>query len=631
MRIRGLFLIAGVFLIYACASHQASKPTVTPPTEKGAETTATQQAVSAADAMVFLERVEDELLRLWSTAERAAWVRQTYITDDTAVIAAKAHEELMAYTAKVAAEATAFDKLDLSPSVRRRLKLLKLSLTLPSPPDAKQRSELAGLATELDNIYGRGKFCDEKLAKSWKRLAKAKALPKDNCLALGQLKLIIAKSRNYDDLLAAWKGWRTIAPPMRAKFERYVELGNAGARSLGFNDLGELWKSNYDMSPEAFEAEVDRLWSQVKPLYQDLHCYTRTRLQKTYGKKNVPDGKALPAHLLGNMWSQSWENIQSILLPERSAAIDLERTFAQKKIDEQEMVRYGERFFTSLGLTKLPETFWQRSMFVKPSDREVVCHASAWDVDYESDLRIKMCIRKNGEDFNTIHHELGHNYYQYYYRQQRPLFRNSANDGFHEGLGDTISLSVTPSYLVKLGLLNRAPTNDLNTLMERALGKIAFLPFGILIDKWRWDVFSGKITPANYNKAWWDLRTRYQGIAAPVERSEQDFDPGAKFHIPANVPYTRYFLAHILQFQFHRALCKISGHEGPLHKCSIYENKAAGERLKAMMEMGMSEPWPKALEALTGEKKMDASAILAYFKPLHDWLKKQNQGQQCGW
>jgi peptidyl-dipeptidase A len=298
------------------------------------------------------------------------------------------------------------------------------------------------------------------------------------------------------------------------------------------------------------------------------------------------------------------------------------------------MVRTGEAFFSSVGLAPLPQTFWERSMFAKPRDREVVCHASAWDVTSSGDLRIKMCIQVNEEDLVTIHHELGHNYYQRAYLAQPFLFQNSANDGFHEALGDAIALSVTPGYLETLGLVKEVPRDEkglVNVQMKDALEKIAFLPFGLLMDRWRWDVFSGKTRPEGYNAAWWELRRKYQGVAPPVQRSEADFDPGAKYHIAANVPYTRYFLARILQFQFHRALCRIAGWKGPLHACSIHGNKEAGRRLEAMMAMGQSRPWPDALEALTGERRMDASALAEYFAPLQEWLDHENKGRKCGW
>jgi peptidyl-dipeptidase A len=588
-------------------------PTQTPPKASEGEPTVD-------GARAFMDRVEADLLRLWVERDRANWVKATYIIHDTEILAAASDEKVMAYVSRAAAEAVKFDKLGdkLPYDVRRKIQLLKRSLSLPAPGDAKKRAELARIATFMDSTYGKGKYCPPRL--------------KGKCLKLGQMTEILAKSRKYDELLDVWKGWRTISPPMRARFERYVALANEGARELGFDNLGDLWKSGYDMPPAAFEAEVQRLWSQVKPLYNDLHCYVRAKLQRRYGKKRVPGGKPIPAHLLGNMWSQEWTNIFDLVAPQPGrGGVKLERILKAKKTDERGMVRYGEAFFVSLGLSKLPKTFWERSMFKRPRDRDVVCHASAWDVDFVDDVRIKMCIKINGEDFATVHHELGHNYYQYYYRNLPALYRESANDGFHEALGDTISLSVTPPYMVKIGLLRRVPKTGLNPLMRRALEKVAFLPFGFIIDKWRWDVFAGRVKPADYNKSWWELRTRYQGIEPPVARSEKDFDPGAKYHIPANVPYTRYFLAAILQFQFHRALCKLVGHKGPLHTCSIYDSRAAGERLRKMMEMGQSRPWPEALKVLTGEDKMDATAILSYFAPLHEWLKEQNKGKKCGW
>jgi peptidyl-dipeptidase A len=423
---------------------------------------------------------------------------------------------------------------------------------------------------------------------------------------------------------------------MRKRYDRMVVLANEGARDMGFSDVGAMWRAGYDMPPDAFGAELDRLWNQVRPLYVSLHAYVRTQLVKKYGPGVVRADAPIPAHLLGNMWAQHWDNIYPLVAPPNAdPGYDLTEILKARKTTPREMVRYGERFFMSLGFPALPTTFWERSMFTKPADRDVVCHASAWDVDLVDDLRIKMCIEIKDEDFSTIHHELGHNFYQRAYNTQSFFYRDSANDGFHEAIGDTIALSVTPEYLKKIGLLETVPpaSADLGLLMHRALNKVAFLPFGLLIDKWRWGVFSGKISPADYNKAWWDLRRQYQGIAPPVARSEADFDAAAKYHIPANVPYARYFLADILQFQFHRAMCRQAGYTGPLHRCSVYDNKEVGARLNKMLAMGKSRPWPEALEVLTGEKQMDATAILEYFAPLKKWLDEQNKasGAKLDW
>jgi peptidyl-dipeptidase A len=388
------------------------------------------------------------------------------------------------------------------------------------------------------------------------------------------------------------------------------------------------------MPPDAFAADIERLWGQVKPLYESLHAYVRARLGAVHGESLVPPDKPIPAHLLGNMWAQDWSNIYPLVAPpDADPGYDVTALLKARSFDARGMVRAGEGFFTSLGLEPLPPTFWERSLFTKPADRDVVCHASAWDLDNEQDLRIKMCIEITAEDFNTIHHELGHNYYQRAYRGQPFLFRNSANDGFHEALGDTVALSITPAYLKRIGLLDRdpAPGSDTALLLRMALDKVAFLPFGLLIDQWRWKVFSGAIAPADYNRTWWDLKLRYQGVAPPVPRGEADFDPGAKYHVPANVPYTRYFLADVLQFQFHRALLRKAGYSGPPHKGSIYGNKAAGAKLEAMMALGQSRPWPEALHAMTGEKRADASAMMEYFAPLKAWLDAQNRGKKVGW
>ncbi|EPX56392.1 Peptidyl-dipeptidase A precursor [Cystobacter fuscus DSM 2262] len=606
------------------AASSEAAPGATPATvpPQSATTQADLASLTAEDARQFATRVNDELKRLWVKQATADWIKSTYITDDTERNSASVNEEVMAYLSQAIPQAARFkDVKGVDAESARVLRLLRLSSMLPAPNEPAQRAELASIAAKLEGLYGKGKYCGKD--------------GKGACKDLGELSDVMATNRDYNTLLEAWVGWHTISQPMRPLYERLVTLSNAGAQEIDFKDTGALWRSNYDMPPEAFEQEAQRLWGQVKPLYDDLHCYVRARLAKQYGEDKVPAGKAIPAHLLGNMWAQEWNNIYGLVEPYKGQpSLDVDAELKKQKYDALRMVKLGEGFFTSLGLKPLPETFWQNSQFTKPRDREVVCHASAWDVTYNNDLRIKMCIKPTEEDLVTIHHELGHNYYYTYYYKLPVLFQQGANDGFHEAIGDAITLSITPSYLKQMGLLKDVPTGEkglINLQMKDAMEKVAFLPFGLLVDQWRWEVFSGRVKPADYNASWWALREKYQGVRAPVERSEKDFDAGAKYHVPANVPYTRYFLARILQFQFHRALCQAAGHQGPLHECSIYGNKEAGKRLQAMLELGASKPWPEALAALTGQRDMDASAMLEYFTPLRRWLQEQNKGQQCGW
>lgn len=577
-------------------------------------------APTADEARQFLERAESELLQLSNEASQAAWVQSTYITLDTEALAAKANQRLITAGVRLAKEASKYEKAALPPELQRKIKLLKLAITLPAPSDAAEAAEMTKLAAGLESAYGKGKYCPSGEG--------------NKCLNIDEITRIMASSRDPKQLLDVWQGWHSIAPPMKKDFARVVEITNKGARELGFADTGALWRSGYDMPPEEFARELDRLWEQVKPLYEQLHAYVRWKLREKYGPEAVPEKGPIPAHLLGNIWAQQWDNLYPLLAPKGAdPGYDLTAILKRRNTTPVDMVKYGERFFTSLTFEPLPPTFWERSMFTRPRDRDVVCHASAWDVDNVEDLRIKMCIEINADDFNVIHHELGHNFYQRAYNRQPFLFRAGANDGFHEAVGDTIALSVTPEYLVKIGLLDRAPdaSKDLGLLMARALDKVAFLPFGLLIDQWRWKVFSGEVKPGQYNRAWWELRRKYQGVAPAGERGEEFFDPGAKYHVPANVPYTRYFLAHILQFQFHKALSDAAGCKGPVHRCSIYDNKEAGRRLKEMLEMGASRPWQEALEKVTGSRQMDATAIRAYFQPLEDWLAEQNKGRPVGW
>lgn len=566
----------------------------------------------------FMRDAEARMLALGVDGARTDWVKSTYITDDTELLAAQADQKATDAQVALIKEAQRFNGIAMPSDLARKFQLLKVSLTVASPADPKKSAELSQIIASMEGTYGKGKYCK----------------PNGKCLDLEDLSRILATSRNRAELLDAWKGWRTISPPMRKPFERYVELANEGARQLGFADTSALWRARYDMPPEEFSAEMDRLWDQVRPLYLSLHTYVRKRLREQYGASVVPAHGPIPADLLGNMWAQEWSNIYPLVAPPNAdPGYDLTAILKDKHTEPLQMVHYGENFFRSLGFAPLPATFWERSLFVKPRDRDVVCHASAWDIDTQNDVRLKMCVEITAEDFRTVHHELGHNFYQIAYENQPLLFRDGANDGFHEAIGDTVALSITPEYLVRIGLLQQAPdaSRDMGLLMARALEKVAFLPFGLLIDKWRWEVFSGQIPPGKYNQAWWDLRLKYQGIAPPVARSEEDFDPGAKYHVAANTPYARYFLADILQFQFHRALARIAGCHEPLHRCSVYDSKVAGERFHQMLALGASEPWPQALQTLTGESRMDASAILDYFAPLKKWLDEQNRGEQEGW
>jgi peptidyl-dipeptidase A len=577
---------------------------------------------TAAEAKAFVDDADAKLLKLSTDAQQADWVKSTFITDDTEAIAARANQVLSSVQTDLAKQATRFDGVTVPDDVRRRLLLVKLYAVVPAPPDPAENEELTRILASLEGTYGKGKWC------------RPGATGKDECLDITALERLMAESRDPKALRDAWMGWHAIARPMRKDFARYVELGNKGARGLGFEDLGVLWRAKYDMPPGDFARELDRLYDQLKPLYVSLHTYVRRRLRERYGAEAVPERGPIPAHLLGNMWAQTWDNVYPLVAPkDADPGLDLTARLVAKGMDPRGMTKAGERFFTSLGFPPLPGTFWERSLFTKPADREVVCHASAWDIDFAEDLRIKMCIQVTGEDFRTIHHELGHNFYQRAYNRQPFLFRDSANDGFHEAVGDTVALSVTPAYLKQIGLIDAEPdpSKDVGLLLQMALDKVAFIPFGLLIDQWRWKVFSGEITPANYNAEWWRLREKYQGVSAPSPRTEQDFDPGAKYHVPANVPYMRYFLADILQFQLHRGLCRAAGQTGPLHRCSVYGNAQAGERMKKMLGMGVSRPWPEALQAVTGESRMDATAMLDYFAPLQKWLDEQNKGQTPGW
>ncbi len=575
---------------------------------------------SAETADEFVARLNKEVGEIALELNAAGWTQATYITVDTQLLSARANERFLAAFSRWIDEAKKFEGQPMSPASKRTIELLKLGVPAPAPNDPAKRAELATLLAGMEAKYGSGKYCPS---------------GPDSCKDETQLKNVMANSRDYDELLDAWTGWHNTARATRPDYVRVVQLANEGARALGYRDTGAMWRSGYDMPADEFTAEASRLYGQVQPLYEQLHCYARTKLAKKYGEDKVPSGKPIPAHLLGNMWAQQWDAVFDLLEPYPGVSnLNVDKALVEQGYDEVRMTKSAESFYTSIAFPALPQTFWERSMLRQPKDRDVQCHASAWHMDAKEDVRIKQCIQPTHEELRTIYHELGHIYYYLWYKDQPIMFQGGAHDGFHEAVGDTITLSMTPSYLAKIGLVPSAVESReamINQQMKMALEKIAFLPFGKMIDEWRWKVFNGEVTPENYNTAWWALRERYQGVSPPVARTEQDFDPGAKYHVPGNVPYTRYFLSFIIQFQFHKALCEAAGHKGPLHECSIYGNTEAGKRFGAMLAKGVSVPWQDALYEITGTRQMDGSAILDYFAPLQAWLKEQNKGQQCGW
>jgi peptidyl-dipeptidase A len=583
----------------------------------GADQATAERAPTAADAAAFIAEAEEEFRVFGEESARTNWVYSTYINYDTEWLVTKVSQRATEMAVRYAAEARKYDGLTLPDDQRRKLERMKLGVRLPAPQEPGAAQELAEISTRLNSAYSTGHIAFE-----------------GRTVSQNETEVLMRTLTDPPKLAEVWTKWHDTAAASKADYARMVEIANEGARDLGYADVGAMWRSNYDMTPDAFAAEVDRLWGQVKPLYDALHCYVRAGLNRKLGDAVVPLDQPIRADLLGNMWAQEWGPIfPSVAPPQADPGIDLTKLLVAKDYDAEKLVKTGEGFFTSLGFDALPETFWERSLIVKPADREVVCHASAWDVDNKEDLRIKMCTEVAADDFRTVHHELGHNFYQRAYMEQPPLFQGGANDGFHEAIGDLVALSITPEYLEQIGVLDNVPdaSKDLGLLLQRALDSVAFLPFGLLIDKWRWQVFAGELTPATYNEGWWDLRTRYQGVRPPQAGPADAFDAGAKFHIPNNTPYMRYFLARILQFQFYKAACDQVGWQGPLHRCSFYGSKKTGAKLNAMLEMGASRPWPEALEAFTGSQTIDGSAIVAYFAPLKAWLDEQNAGATCGW
>ncbi len=642
---RLLIPAAAMLLLAGCGKSEAPDAVTTAPTESGP---------TAAEADAFIAKYNDDYRKMYPDIVAAQWVQANFITDDTQLLASRANERSLGFSGEIAQKAKPFYALkDLKPETARALTLIRVGASAPENP--AEREEVAKLGSKMEANYGTGKWC------------KKSAAGNEECLTLQAIEKVIDNvelKNSPAEIAEAWAGWHATAKPIRKDYVRFIELQNSAAKASGFPDMGEMWRAGYDMSPTEFAAETERLWGQVKPLYEALHCNVRSKLNAKYGEAVVPKNGLIPAHLLGNMWAQQWSNLYPLMEPYKGVSdLDVSAVLKSHRDGEYKallagfkgkptakdlaelerradaaaavkMTQVAEEFYTSIGFPALPKSFYEKSLLSQPRDRDVVCHASAWDLNLAGDVRIKQCIESNEEQLSTIHHELGHVYYYLMYNHLPPIFQGGAHDGFHEAIGDTITLSLTPTHLQKIGLVKDVKTDDkatINAQMKLALDKITFLPWGKLVDNWRWKVMNGEIKPTDYNAGWWKLRADYQGVSPPIARTEEDFDPGAKYHIPGNTPYTRYFLSFVVQFQFQKALCDAAGFKGPLHECDIYGNKAAGEKFMAMLKEGASKPWPETLEKLTGTKKMDASAIVEYFAPLMGYLKQQNEGQACGW
>ncbi|XP_020754572.1 angiotensin-converting enzyme isoform X2 [Odocoileus virginianus] len=575
-----------------------------------------------AEARKFVEEYDRRSQVVWNEYAEANWNYSTNISTDNSKLLMEKNLQMANHTVKYGTWARKFDVTNLQNATMKRI-IKKIQDLERAALPVKELEEYNQILLDMETAYSVASVCHKN----------------GTCLRLEpDLTKLMATSRNYQDLAWAWKSWRdNVGRSILPFFPKYVELTNKAARLNGYQDGGDSWRSMYEMP--FLEEELEQLFQELQPLYLNLHAYVRRALHRHYGPEVINLEGPIPAHLLGNMWAQSWSNIYDLVAPFPSAPkMDATEAMIKQGWTPLRMFKEADNFFTSLGLLPMPPEFWNKSMLEKPTDgREVVCHASAWDFFNGKDFRIKQCTSVNMEDLVVAHHEMGHIQYFMQYKDLPVTFREGANPGFHEAIGDVLALSVsTPTHLHKINLLSSGDggyEEDINFLMKMALDKIAFIPFSFLVDQWRWRVFDGSVTKENYNQEWWSLRLKYQGVCPPLARSQDDFDPGAKFHIPASVPYVRYFVSFIIQFQFHQALCQAAGHQGPLHKCDIYQSKEAGKLLADAMKLGFSQPWPEAMRLITGQSNMSAAAMMTYFKPLLDWLVTENgrHGEKLGW
>lgn len=632
-----------LLLALSLSSLSACRPEPTPtPTSPPAEAEAPTPAA-------FLARVDAELRDRWIETTAAQWLSANTASPEAerlATLAEHRDRRLHAAWRRQAARWSGHGVAD--PLQRRQLERLQRPPLLPLPADPGQSARLLALTAQLEGGYVAAAACQGRAP---------------SCRPLSKLEQVLAGERDYPAQLQAWREWLTAVAPLHAPFRAAVELANAGARRHGQPDLGALWRSRYEQPPAKLQARVEALWRQLAPLYRQLQCYAGHRLRAEYGDRGTLEGGLLPAHLLGDPWQQDWTNVWDLLVPYPQAASPDVTDALQRRADRLRRTalaqagngslqarflaaRAGERaaaralvadaegFYTGLGLPPLPERFWQYSRFLRPLEAPASCAASTWNLDLAGDVRVQLCLGQTEGDFLTAAHELGHAHYERAYRDLPAWLQDGANDAFHEAVGDIAMLAMTPRWLHSAGLA-AAPGHDhharINAQMRIALARLPRLAAALALEHWRWGVFAGRIPAAQDNRAWWTLKARYQGVGPAEPRPADGFDVGAKYHVAAYRPYLRYFLAGVLQFQFHQALCAAAGQHGPLSDCEIAGDRRAGQHLQAMLASGARQPWPQTLQAFTGHDDFDAGPLLDYFAPLAQWLAEQNRGQDCLW
>nr|UJP38391.1 angiotensin-converting enzyme 2 [Taphozous melanopogon] len=590
------------------------------------------QSTTEEQAKTFLEKFNSEVEVLSFESSLASWNYNTNITDENVQKMSEAGDKLSAFYEEQYKLAKTYPLQEIQNlTIKRQLQVLQQND--PSVLSADKSKRLNTILNEMSTIYSTGKVCNPNN-------------PQECLLLAPGLENIMQKnSSDYNQKLWAWEGWRSeVGKQLRPLYEEYVALKNEMARGNNYEDYGDYWRGDYETlgtdgynySRNQLIEDVERIFAEIKPLYEHLHAYVRAKLMAVYPSRISPTG-CLPAHLLGDMWGRFWTNLYPLTVPfGQKPNIDVTNAMVNQGWDAERIFKEAEKFFVSIALPNMTEGFWKNSMLTEPSDgRKVVCHPTAWDLG-QGDFRIKMCTKVTMEDFLTAHHEMGHIQYDMAYSTQPYLLRNGANEGFHEAVGEIMSLSVaTPKHLKAMGLLPpdfyEDKETEINFLLKQALNIVGTLPFTYMLEKWRWLVFKGEIPKEQWMKKWWEMKRKLVGVVEPLPHDETYCDPASLFHVANDYSFIRYFTRTILEFQFQEALCQTAQHKGPLHECDISNSTEAGSKLLQMLKLGKSEPWTSALEEIVGIKNMDVRPLLNYFEPLFTWLKDQNKNSFVGW
>lgn len=567
------------------------------------------------EAQTFLDKYNNEYRTLYTAASEGQWKVNTHIVEgDTmnAYNSAKAEEAMAKFTGSLENinKATEFLKHEKNLSdlqVRQLKKVLYLAAANPESESEKVNELIKAGTSQTEALYGY-KFM----------MNGQEVTPND-------IDSMLTDVMDTNSRRMAWEASKEVGKSLKPGLIKLRDLRNEVVQGLGYPDYFNFQVSDYGMTTDEMMALLKQFNKELHPLYRELHTYMRYELAKKYKAKDVPD--FLPAHWLSNRWGQDWSEMVSV------EGLNLDSALKLK--DAEWVAKQGEKFYVSMGFPELPKSFWDNSsLYPVPKDAgyKKNTHASAWHMDLDKSVQTLMSITANASWYETVHHEYGHIYYYLAYSNpQVPyLLREGANRAYHEALGSMFGLAAMQKpFAAGLGLVDpNSSMDDMKQLLKDALNYVVFIPWSTgTMSVFENELYSKNLPSDQWNKRWWEIVKQYQGIVPPTERGEDFCDPATKTHINDDAAqYYDYALSYILLFQLHDHISK-NILKQDVHATNYFGNKEIGKFILEIMEPGSSVDWRKLLKDKTGED-LSAKAMLEYFQPLMEWLKKENEGRK---